>query len=108
MCYLFSSHCVPFQLQKDFEEDKQQAVSRAMSNVQREVDRARRQAEERCKEQYMEEMKKLAQKHKAEISSAKKKQWVSIWQFFAFVYGLGTMYSWLNTVEVSKMGKGEI
>lgn len=64
------------QLQKDFGEDKQQAVARAMSNVQREVERARRQAEERCKEQYMEEMKKLAQKHKTEISAAKKKQWV--------------------------------
>ena len=65
------------QLQKDFEEDKQQAVSRVMGTLQREVDRVRRQTEERCKQEYMEEMKKLAQKHKAEISSTKKKQWVS-------------------------------
>ena len=47
-----------------------------MSNMQREVDRVRRQTEERVKEQYMEELKKLGQKHKTEISQTKKKQWV--------------------------------
>ncbi len=67
-----------FQLQKDFEEDKQQAVSRAMSSVQREVDRTRRKTEDRVKEEYMEEMKQLAAKHKSEISATKKKQWVSL------------------------------
>ena len=66
-----------FQLKKDFEEDKQQAVSRALMNTQREIDRAKRQAEEKSKEMYMEEMKKLAQKHKQDISATKKKQWVS-------------------------------
>ncbi|KAK3108848.1 hypothetical protein FSP39_017157 [Pinctada imbricata] len=62
-------------LQKDFEEDKQQAVSRAMSNNQREIDRAKQQTEDKCKKEYMEEMKKLAAKHKEAISQTKKKQW---------------------------------
>ena len=65
------------QLHKDFEEDKQKAVSRAMASVQRETERVKRQTEEKCKEKYMEEMKKLAQKHKEDVSSTKKKQWVS-------------------------------
>ena len=64
------------QLKKDFEEDKQAAVARAMTNVQREIEKARKAAEEKCKEQYMEEMKKLATKHKEAISLTKKKQWV--------------------------------
>ncbi|XP_021340240.1 zinc finger MYND domain-containing protein 11-like isoform X1 [Mizuhopecten yessoensis] len=62
-------------LQKDFNEDKQLAVSRAVTNMQREVDRMKRQTEERCKQEYMEEMKKLAQKHKEATSMTKKKQW---------------------------------
>ena len=52
-------------------------MSRASAILQRDVDRTRRQTEERCKEQYLEEMKKVAQKHKTEVSAAKKKQWVS-------------------------------
>lgn len=67
---------VSTQLKKDFEEDKQAAVARAMTNVQREIEKARKAAEEKCKEQYMEEMKKLATKHKEAISLTKKKQWV--------------------------------
>ncbi|KAL4222170.1 zinc finger protein [Mactra antiquata] len=62
-------------LHKDFEEDKQQAVSRAMGKLQTELDRVRRQTEDKCKEQYKDEMKKLAQKHKEAISTTKKKQW---------------------------------
>lgn len=62
-------------LQKDFEDDKQQAVARALSNMQREIERARRQTSECCKEQCMEEMKKLSQKHKENTSYIKKKQW---------------------------------
>ncbi|CAH1788122.1 unnamed protein product [Owenia fusiformis] len=62
-------------LKKDFEQDKQQAVSRAVSKNQREIEIAKRQTEERCKIEYMEEMKKLAQKHKEAISATKKKQW---------------------------------
>ena len=70
------------QLQKDFEDDKQQAVARALSNMQREIERVRRQTTERSKEQCMDEMKKLAQKHKENISYIKKKQWVSSWAFW--------------------------
>ena len=65
------------QLQKDFEEDKQQAVTRAMDKLQTELDKVRRQTEDKCREQYKDEMKKLAQKHKETISQTKKKQWVS-------------------------------
>lgn len=60
------------QLQKDFEEDKQQAVSRAMGNMKQEIERA----QTKYKEQYMDEMRKLATKHKNDISQIKKKQWV--------------------------------
>ena len=66
-----------FKLQREFEVDKQQAVQRAMGNQQKELDRIRQKTEEACRTQYMEEMKKLAQKHKTEISATKKKQWVS-------------------------------
>lgn len=62
-------------LQKDFEEDKQQAVSRAMANMNREIERTKQTTEEKCKKEYMEEMKKLAAKHKDAISATKKKQW---------------------------------
>jgi len=44
----------------------------------------RQMTEERCKEQYVEEIKKVTQKHKSEISATKKKQWVSM----AFVIAL--------------------
>lgn len=64
-------------MQKDFEEDKQQAVTRAMEKLQTELDKVRRQTEDKCREQYKDEMKKLAQKHKETISQTKKKQWVS-------------------------------
>ena len=52
-------------------------MARAMTNVSREIEKARKAAEEKFKEQYMEEMKKLATKHKEAISQTKKKQWVS-------------------------------
>ena len=65
------------QLRKDFEDDKQNALSRALAQAQRDVDSTRRQAEDRCKEELAEELKKVVQKHKAEISATKKKQWVS-------------------------------
>ena len=44
-----------------------------------EVDKAKKAAEDKAREQYMEEMKKLAAKHKEAISQTKKKQWVSVW-----------------------------
>lgn len=62
-------------LKKDFEEDKHQAVTRAMAKVQKERELAEKQTEEKCKAEYMEEMKKLATKHKEYISTTKKKQW---------------------------------
>ncbi|KAJ8314082.1 hypothetical protein KUTeg_008643 [Tegillarca granosa] len=62
-------------LKKDFEEDKHQAVTRAMAKVQKERELAEKQTEEKCKAEYMEEMKKLAAKHKEHISTTKKKQW---------------------------------
>ncbi|ESP01788.1 hypothetical protein LOTGIDRAFT_225154 [Lottia gigantea] len=62
-------------LLKSFEEDKQQAVSRTMANTKTEIERIRKQTEEKCKEKFMEEMKKLATKHKEAISQTKKKQW---------------------------------
>ena len=70
------------QLTKDFGEDKQQAVERTIASMRLDVEKARKQGEENTREQYMEEMKKLAAKHKEAISQAKKKQWVSI--FFPF------------------------
>ena len=63
-------------MQKDFEEDKQQAVGRAMTKMRQEIDSVRKQTDESCKSQYREEMKNLAQKHKEQISAVKKKQWV--------------------------------
>jgi len=63
-------------LRKDFENDKQQAISRTLAQAQRDVESARRTTEERCKEELADEVKKVVQKHKAEISATKKKQWV--------------------------------
>jgi len=64
---------VKSRLKGDQKDDKEKLLKEQAER--REVDRVRRQTEERCKQEYMEEMKKLAQKHKAEISSTKKKQW---------------------------------
>ena len=64
------------QLRVDFEGDKEQAIACAMTGADRDVDRARRMTEDQLKEAHAEEIKKLTQKHKAEISTTKKKQWV--------------------------------
>jgi HSP90 family molecular chaperone len=75
---MYVAYCVLCQqLRKDFEDDKQRAVSRAVAQAQRDIEAARKQAEEKCKEDFTEEMKKVMQKHKAEVSATKKKQWVS-------------------------------
>ncbi|KAK7011699.1 zinc finger MYND domain-containing protein 11-like isoform X1 [Biomphalaria glabrata] len=63
------------QLEEDFGKDKQQAVERTIATMKLEVEKARKQGEDKAKEQYMEEMKKLAAKHKDTISQTKKKQW---------------------------------
>ncbi|XP_005089957.1 zinc finger MYND domain-containing protein 11 isoform X2 [Aplysia californica] len=62
-------------LEEDFGKDKQQAVERTIASMKLEVEKARKQGEENTREQYMEEMKKLAAKHKEAISQAKKQQW---------------------------------
>ncbi|RUS72494.1 hypothetical protein EGW08_019748 [Elysia chlorotica] len=63
------------QLEEDFGKDKQQAVERTIASMKLEVDKAKKAAEDKAREQYMEEMKKLAAKHKEAISQTKKKQW---------------------------------
>ncbi|BFZ01943.1 hypothetical protein BsWGS_04982 [Bradybaena similaris] len=63
------------QLQEDFGKDKQQAVERTLASMKMEVEKARKAGEDRAREQYMEEMKKLAAKHKDTISQVKKRQW---------------------------------
>ena len=44
----------------------------------RELEKTKRQTEEKCKAEILDEMKKLQQKHKEAISQTKKKQWVGI------------------------------
>lgn len=66
-----------FQLEEDFGRNKHQAVERTIASMKMEVEKARKAGEDRAREQYMEEMKKLAVKHKEVISQIKKKQWVS-------------------------------
>ncbi|KAL7989974.1 hypothetical protein Chor_012640 [Crotalus horridus] len=71
MCFL------KFQLRMEMEEEKRQAVNRAVANMQTECDRKTKQVKEKCKEEFLEEVKKLASQHKQLISQTKKKQWVS-------------------------------
>lgn len=60
------------------EEEKRQAVNKAVANAQGEMDRKCKQVKEKCKEEFLEEIKKLAGQHKQLISQTKKKQWVSV------------------------------
>lgn len=60
------------------EEEKRQAVNKAVANAQGEMDRKCKQVKEKCKEEFLEEIKKLAGQHKQLISQTKKKQWVSL------------------------------
>uniref|UniRef100_A0A670J6D4 Zinc finger MYND domain-containing protein 11 n=1 Tax=Podarcis muralis TaxID=64176 RepID=A0A670J6D4_PODMU len=64
-------------LRTDMEEEKRQAVNKAVANMQTECDRKTKQVKEKCKEEFLEEVKKLASQHKQLISQTKKKQWVS-------------------------------
>jgi hypothetical protein len=64
-------------LRKEFEEDEQRAVQRALSTNARSVEAVRHQVEKEIREQFEEEMKRVVQKHAADISATKKKQWVS-------------------------------
>lgn len=63
------------------EEEKRQAVNKAVANMQGEMDRKCKQVKEKCKEEFVEEIKKLATQHKQLISQTKKKQWVNINMF---------------------------
>ncbi len=65
------------QLRAEMEEDKRQAVNKAVSNTQAEMERKCKQVKEKCKEELMEEMKKMVAQHKQLLSQTKKKQWVS-------------------------------
>ncbi|XP_036043271.1 zinc finger MYND domain-containing protein 11 isoform X5 [Onychomys torridus] len=62
-------------LRSEMEEEKRQAVNKAVANVQGEMDRKCKQVKEKCKEEFVEEIKKLATQHKQLISQTKKKQW---------------------------------
>ncbi|XP_072432287.1 zinc finger MYND domain-containing protein 11 isoform X1 [Chiloscyllium punctatum] len=62
-------------LRTEMEEEKRQAVNKAVVNMQAEMDRKCKQVKEKCKEEFMEEIKKLATQHKQFISQTKKKQW---------------------------------
>lgn len=59
------------------EEEKRQAVSKAVAGAQAEMERKCKQVKEKCKEELVEEVKKLVAQHKQFISQTKKKQWVS-------------------------------
>lgn len=59
------------------EEEKRQAVSKAVAGAQAEMERKCKQVKEKCKEELVEEVKKLVSQHKQLISQTKKKQWVS-------------------------------
>lgn len=52
-------------------------MQRALSNSARNSELSRQQAEKECREQFEEEMKRVLQKHAADVSAVKKKQWVS-------------------------------
>ncbi|XP_045386733.1 zinc finger MYND domain-containing protein 11 isoform X1 [Lemur catta] len=62
-------------LRSEMEEEKRQAVNKAIANMQGEMDRKCKQVKEKCKEEFVEEIKKLATQHKQLISQTKKKQW---------------------------------
>lgn len=68
---------VCFQLRAEMEEEKRQAVSKAVAGAQAEMERKCKQVKEKCKEELVEEVKKLVAQHKQLISQTKKKQWVS-------------------------------
>ncbi|XP_068196404.1 zinc finger MYND domain-containing protein 11 isoform X2 [Antennarius striatus] len=62
-------------LRAEMEEEKRQAVSKAVAAAQAEMERKCKQVKEKCKEELVEEVKKLVGQHKQLISQTKKKQW---------------------------------
>ncbi|XP_077347259.1 zinc finger MYND domain-containing protein 11 isoform X3 [Lithobates pipiens] len=63
------------ELRAEMEEEKRQAVNKAVANIQAEMDRKCKQVKDKCKEEFLEEIKKMAAQHKPLISQTKKKQW---------------------------------
>lgn len=59
------------------EEEKRQAVSKEVAGVQTEMERKCKHVKDKCKEELVEEVKKMVAQHKQLISQTKKKQWVS-------------------------------
>uniref|UniRef100_A0A665XEJ3 Zinc finger, MYND-type containing 11 n=1 Tax=Echeneis naucrates TaxID=173247 RepID=A0A665XEJ3_ECHNA len=62
-------------LRAEMEEEKRQAVSKAVAGGQAEMERKCKQVKEKCKEELVEEVKKLMAQNKQLISQTKKKQW---------------------------------
>ncbi|KAM8838511.1 zinc finger MYND domain-containing protein 11 isoform 2-T2 [Synchiropus picturatus] len=62
-------------LRAEMEEEKRQAVSKAVTGAQAEMERKCKTVKEKCKEELVEEVKKLVAQHKQLISQTKKKQW---------------------------------
>ncbi|TWW73058.1 Zinc finger MYND domain-containing protein 11 [Takifugu flavidus] len=62
-------------LRAEMEEEKRQAVSKAVAGAQAEMERKCKQVKEKCKEELVEEVKKLVAQHKQLTSQTKKKQW---------------------------------
>uniref|UniRef100_A0A6Q2ZGH8 Zinc finger, MYND-type containing 11 n=1 Tax=Esox lucius TaxID=8010 RepID=A0A6Q2ZGH8_ESOLU len=62
-------------LRSEMEEEKRQAVSKAVSGGQAEMERKCKTVKEKCKEELVEEVKKMVTQHKQLLSQTKKKQW---------------------------------
>ncbi|XP_077579782.1 zinc finger MYND domain-containing protein 11 isoform X1 [Stigmatopora nigra] len=62
-------------LRGEMEEEKQQAVSKALGGAQAEMERKCKQVKDKCKEELVDEVKKLVAQHKQMVSQTKKKQW---------------------------------
>ncbi|XP_049604193.1 zinc finger MYND domain-containing protein 11 isoform X1 [Syngnathus scovelli] len=62
-------------LRGEMEEEKQEAVSEALGGAQAELERKCKQVKDKCKEELLDEVKKLVAQHKQLVSQTKKKQW---------------------------------
>ncbi|XP_068423197.1 zinc finger MYND domain-containing protein 11 [Clinocottus analis] len=62
-------------LRTEMEEEKRQAVSKAVAGAQAEMERKCKQVKEKCKEELVEEVKKVVAQNKQLVSQTKKKQW---------------------------------
>ncbi|KAM6919466.1 zinc finger MYND domain-containing protein 11 isoform 2-T2 [Lycodopsis pacificus] len=62
-------------LRAEMEEEKRQAVGKAVAGAQAEMERKCKQVKEKCKEELVEEVKKVVAQNKQLVSQTKKKQW---------------------------------